>query len=202
MSYIRAKKIMFSSAVRLSYSSGKWLTIPNWRRTKSASLGRSHPPICTLPLVGRDSAPRIRRNVLLPEPFGPSSVTNSPRDTAKSRPRSTGFTPKTFVSPRTEIIASAASRSGIRVLVQQRNQPVHQDRPALLVGVLVDPTRLVAISERREHLQQFVLRGASRGRAPVIHHARTRRTGGHQSGRGAPLPPPHHRRHADNRDAQ
>src|SRR6478736_1756940 len=63
------------------------------RRTAWHAEGRAgstfSPAITTLPLVADSKQPRIDKNVVLPDPDGPSSATTSPGSTCKLAPLST-----------------------------------------------------------------------------------------------------------------
>src|SRR5690606_21150394 len=60
--------------------------------------------------VGRLSVERMRSSVVLPAPFGPKSVRNSPSPTRRSTPRSTGRRPKALVTAVASIIAALLTR--------------------------------------------------------------------------------------------
>src|SRR5262245_497030 len=60
------------------------------------------------PAVGNSSPATTRRSVVLPEPDGPSSASNSPGRTSRSRSMMAGVAPKLLLS-RSARIASAAS---------------------------------------------------------------------------------------------
>ena len=75
-----------------------------------------------LPRSGASSPAMIRSSVVLPEPDGPSSATNSPRGTSKLTSWSAVKTPKRLLMPSTEMlmgrgpfrIAVRASRNRLR----------------------------------------------------------------------------------------
>src|SRR5215470_14511848 len=56
----------------------------------------SIPPNATLPLVGLVKSAAMRRRVVFPAPFGPSSATNSPGTIPSDTPRNANIEPKRF----------------------------------------------------------------------------------------------------------
>ncbi len=71
--------ITLSSTVRQGSSTGAWNTMPTSRLGPSTGRPRSS----TSPLVRRSRPARILSSVLLPQPLGPTTVTNSPSSMAK-----------------------------------------------------------------------------------------------------------------------
>jgi hypothetical protein len=77
--WICAGTSTLSRMLRHGSSTGDWNTTPMsrlgplWRR----------PPSSTVPRLARSSPARMRSSVLLPQPLGPTTVTNSPRATLK-----------------------------------------------------------------------------------------------------------------------
>ena len=79
----RAPTSTFSSAVSVGIRLNCWKTKPNAfsrssASSRSPSAARSRPSKKTLPALGRSRAPSSCSSVVLPEPLGPSSATNSP----------------------------------------------------------------------------------------------------------------------------
>ena len=75
------------------------------RGTRAARARGSRAPArsastLNLPPVGAASPATRRSSVVLPEPFGPVTTTNSPRRTSRSSPRRTRFAPKRRSRPR------------------------------------------------------------------------------------------------------
>ena len=56
--------------------------------TVAAGPRTARPSSSTCPLLAASSPATMRRNVVLPQPDGPTSAMNSPRSTARSMPRS------------------------------------------------------------------------------------------------------------------
>ena len=108
----------FSSAVSVGIRLNCWKTKPKARSRSSASspspsTPRSRPSKRTLPELGRSSAPSSCSSVVLPEPLGPSSATNSPaldlEVDAADAPRSSSAPrwKKRFDAPRRRTAASS-----------------------------------------------------------------------------------------------
>src|SRR5262245_22429822 len=94
---------MLARAVRQGRSTGAWNTMPTSR------IGRStrRPRMCTAPAVGATSPATIRSAVDLPQPLGPTSVTNSSSPTSNDSRSSGAPVSKTFVR-RSTLIAAVA----------------------------------------------------------------------------------------------
>ncbi len=67
---------MFSATVIWVKSEYFWNTVLTWRLCEGRSE-MSLPPKRTLPASGRSNPPMMRSVVVLPQPLGPRSVTNS-----------------------------------------------------------------------------------------------------------------------------
>ena len=65
---------------------GRWKMIPTIRLTALAWRTMSRPSIVAVPPVGERVVVRIEIVVVLPAPFGPSSVKNSPARTSNEMP--------------------------------------------------------------------------------------------------------------------
>ena len=101
----RRSRLPISVGMRLNC----WKTKPNERSRSTASswsgrLARSRPSKTTPPALGRSSAPSSCRSVVLPEPLGPSSATNSPAAISRSMPSSA----RTVACPRWKNLRDAA----------------------------------------------------------------------------------------------
>jgi hypothetical protein len=70
-----------------------WSTTPIWARHRSSPKAGSTPSTLTSPAERIRKPSRISMVVVLPAPFGPSSVMTSPRSTLKSTPLSTSRVP-------------------------------------------------------------------------------------------------------------
>src|SRR6266508_2295097 len=82
---VRNGKAMFSAIVRCGYSAKSWNTIATCRcRVGRWSIGC--PSSRTVPLVAGSSPATMRRMVVLPQPLGPRSTTNSLSATSRSTP--------------------------------------------------------------------------------------------------------------------
>src|SRR6516162_9490277 len=68
------------------------------------------PSSSTLPALAGSSPATMRRNVVLPQPDGPTRAMNSPRSTARSMPSSTFRSPNDFPNP--EIASFGAMAQG------------------------------------------------------------------------------------------
>ena len=84
--------ITFSIAVSAGIRLRRWNTKPtSWRRNRprpaASSPASSWPPTLIEPALGVSSAPARCNNVLLPQPLGPITATNSPASTASETPR-------------------------------------------------------------------------------------------------------------------
>ena len=77
----------FCSTVKCPYSAKLWNTKATFRRSGDTPA-RSSPPRQTPPAVGCSSPATSRSSVVLPEPLGPTTATNSPGWTSKSSPSS------------------------------------------------------------------------------------------------------------------
>ena len=75
---IRAKKTMFSRAVRSSYSARSCGHTPMNLRTSSGLSRTDAPPMVTSPESGVMTVLSMRMRVVLPAPFGPRSPNSSP----------------------------------------------------------------------------------------------------------------------------
>src|SRR5512146_1299459 len=106
----------------------------------------------TSPSEGRESEARMRRNVVLPAPFGPSNATNSPGWTSKSTPRKTVFNPTRLTSFLTAIMVSfRPERSGAKR---------HADE-GVVKRASSTPVAPLSASASHLSLQDFLQRGAA-----------------------------------------
>src|SRR5690606_20142201 len=118
----------------------------------------------------------------LPEPFGPSSATNSPRGTSRFSPRRTGLTPKILVRSRTSIVGRVGAAASAIVVVQERDQALFQHFAALGIRLVVDRALGVGVVQLGQRAEQVLLRRVATGRLPACDRDR----------RGGPaLAPPH-----------
>src|SRR5215469_10838923 len=88
--------------------------------TLSASLLTSQPATVTLPLSADRTPARIRMQVVLPAPSGPTKPKISPEATLKSRPSIARTPGNRFTSPRTSTSARASLTN--RLLLTRRGQ--------------------------------------------------------------------------------
>ena len=88
------------------------VTTPIRRLTSSGALRVPKPITSTVPASGDSSVQMIRRVVVLPAPFGPSSPKISPGLASKETPRSTLFVPSVF-SRRSTATAAAVTGSSL-----------------------------------------------------------------------------------------
>ena len=86
------------------------VTTPTRRRTSCGATRVSNPSTSTDPASGASSVQMMRRVVVLPAPFGPSSPKISPGCASKEMPRSTLFGPSVF-SRRSTLTAAGLTSS-------------------------------------------------------------------------------------------
>src|SRR3954451_10914562 len=79
----RRPKATFSNTVMWRNSASCWNTNPTWR-SLAPCPSASSPSIRTSPASGQSRPAMIRNSVVLPEPEGPSSASNSPLPTFRS----------------------------------------------------------------------------------------------------------------------
>src|ERR1700683_5770644 len=82
-----------------------------WRGTAAASRTTSWPATRAQPASGRDRVVRMRRAVVLPAPFGPSTPRIDPAGTWRSMPASATVGPYRLVSLSASIIREVTSAS-------------------------------------------------------------------------------------------
>ena len=98
-----------SRTVSAERSGWRGLTWPITRRSACSSTRPScDPSTCTVPAVGKVTAPQNPRMVLLPAPLGPSSAQCSPRLTVKETPRMISLPSLRYVTSRSSSTASGA----------------------------------------------------------------------------------------------
>src|SRR5207244_8715338 len=84
------------------------IRVGSWN-TKPSAPGAGLPALHSIvPLVGAASPAISRSAVDLPQPDGPSSETNSPRRTAKSKPSSAATVANAFPTPRRATMGEAS----------------------------------------------------------------------------------------------
>src|ERR1700761_8731840 len=66
-------------------------------------------PMCRVPLLGVSKPAIIRSVVVLPQPEGPTTITNSPSSISRFRSSTATFAPKAFVTARSAIFAMVLS---------------------------------------------------------------------------------------------
>ncbi len=158
-----------SSTLRHSNSVGAWKTIPYSRPSRAACAAL--PLTSTLPRVGPIRSPMMRSSVLLPQPDGPMSETNSPRRMSRSIPASAVVT----TAPP---VRKVLSTSRMRTIASAPPSPAPPISPALAACAISSGVRKIGRSLTRAP--------PGRGRATSI--ARPAPRGRRTRSRAAPRP--------------
>src|SRR5690606_36956622 len=113
----------FSATVRQGNSANSWNTTP--RSGPGPSTGR--PSTRSSPAVTGSKPPTMCRNVLLPQPDGPTTVTNSPSPTTRLNPRTAStLRPsrlKVLTRSRTAMTGPAAAVSFVTLSETAKDRP-------------------------------------------------------------------------------
>src|SRR5580700_4959817 len=96
---------------RLSFWNTKPRSLPGWRTARPSSS--------TSPEDARSRPATMRKNVVLPQPLGPTTAMNSPRATSRLMPRSASRSPNDFDK---RVTASLA----VMLVLGPRHQPLFQ----------------------------------------------------------------------------
>src|SRR5437667_193924 len=158
---IRSGNAMLSKTLRCGNRARLWKTMPRLRSRGSQSVTRAS-PMKMSPAVGVSRPAIMLSVVVLPQPDGPTSTTNSPSGTARSMASTARVEAKSLVSPSSRTAATllpqkAEGEAAHEVLLDQESQDdegegggeVHEDEAG--VGV-EEPERHVVHDEgHRDH---------------------------------------------------